>query len=159
MIPTGYRTKIPSTLSYPLGAEAISEALEGVPQTGFLVVDFWYWNRQRLVPIFSQPYRVLSVSYWQAPLNTVYRKLYIESGRFEPGWKITVEPVPRRLRHTVQTRLLTEALPRMRRWLIASQNAEGRTGGHNLVFLYDEPADELKAEENSTPEWNTVRGD
>ena len=159
VIPTGHKSKIPSTLSYPLGAKAISEALEGVPQTGSLVVDFWYWNRQRYVPIFPQPYRVLSVRYRHAPLDGVYREWCIESGRFDPDWKITVEPVARHLRHAVQSKLLTEALPRMRRWLIASQDAEGRAGGHNLVFRYDEAANELMVEENSTTEWRTVRAD
>jgi hypothetical protein len=47
----------------------------------------------------------------------------------------------------------------MRRWLIASQDAGGRTGGHNLVFRYGELGNELKVEENSTIEWNTVRAD
>jgi hypothetical protein len=55
--------------------------------------------------------------------------------------------------------LLTEALPRMKRWLIASQDTEGRSGGHNLVFRFDELANELKVEENSTVEWNTTRAD
>ena len=41
MIPTGFKSSIPKNLSYPLGAKAISEALEGVPQMGSLVVDFY----------------------------------------------------------------------------------------------------------------------
>jgi len=70
-----------------------------------------------------------------------------------------VEPVPRSLRHIVQTKLLSEALPKMKRWLIASQDTGGRTGGHNLVILYDELTNELKVEENSTIEWTTVRAE
>ncbi len=38
----------------------------------------------------------------------------------------------------------------MKRWLIASQDIDGRTGGHNFVVLYDELANELKVEETST---------
>jgi len=49
------------------------------------------------------------------------------------------------------------ALPAARRWLIASTDTGGRTGGHNLVFRFDELANELKGEENSTIEWTTVR--
>src|ERR1700690_3437986 len=154
MIPTGYKSKIPSTLSYPLGAKTISEALEGVPQTDSLVVEFWFWNRQRIVPIFRQPYRVLGVRYSPTPLNTVYQNYC--AGRLDPGWIITVEPVPRSFRHEVRAKLLTEALPRMRRWLIGSPDTRGRTGGHNLVFLYDDLANELKVEENSAIEWNTA---
>ena len=163
IIPTGYKAKLPNTLSYPLGAQAISEALEGVSQIGVLVVDFWFSNRSRkdwelLIP--PQPCRVLSVSYWHAAVNPYrYRNVDIEAGCFEPSWRIRVEPVPRPLRHTVQTKLLTEALPAMKRWLIASQDAGRRTGGHNLVFLFDEHANELRTEENSTIEWTTARVD
>ncbi|HEX3742882.1 MAG TPA: hypothetical protein VHW09_03095 [Bryobacteraceae bacterium] len=38
LIPTGNRVKLPQALSYPLGAKAISEALEAAPQTGSLRV-------------------------------------------------------------------------------------------------------------------------
>jgi len=78
IIPTGYKVKLPKSLSYPL---------EGVPQTGSLLVDFWFWNRQRLhLHIPPQPYRVLSVSYWHTAVNNLYRKFYMVAGRFDPGW-------------------------------------------------------------------------
>jgi hypothetical protein len=109
MIPTGHKVKIPNTLSYPLGTKAIFEALEGVPQIDSLLVDFWFWNRQRHPLISLRPYRVLSVSYWHAAENALYRKSYIEAGLFDPCWRITVEPVPRSLRHSVQTKLLAES--------------------------------------------------
>ena len=128
-----------------------------MPQIDSLVVDFWFLKRQRHPLIPLRQYRVLSVSYWHAAVNTLYRKFYIEAGRFDPGWRITVEPVPRSLRHTVQTKLLSEALPVMKRWLIASQDTGGRTGGHNLVLLFDDLDNELKTEENSTIEWQTAR--
>ncbi len=159
MIPTWYRANLPKTLSYPLGAKVISEALEGVPQTGSLVVEFYFWNKKRRsLSGVPQPYRVLSVSYWHDGFSPLHRKVLV-SGRSDPGWIITVEPAPRSLRHAIQSKLLTEALPRIKRWLVASQGAGGRTGGHNIVFRFDELANELRVEENSTIEWSTVRAD
>jgi len=129
-----------------------------VPQTGSLFVDFYFWNRERRnVPV--RPYRVLSVSYWHTGLNTLYRKFHVEAGEFDAGWRITVEPVPRSLRHAVQSKLLVEGLPAIRRWLIASPNTGGRAGGHNLVFRFDELANELQVDEKSTIEWRTARAD
>lgn len=122
-----------------------------------LFVDFWFWNGQRWDFVGPRPHRVLSVSYSNDAVNPLYRKFYIEAGRYDPGWRITVEPVPRRLRHTVQSMLLTEALPRVKRWLIDNRNVDGRSGGHNLIFLFDELANKLKIEENSSSEWNTAR--
>jgi hypothetical protein len=72
---------------------------------------------------------------------------------------MTVEPVPRSLRHIVQSKLLVEALPKVKRWLIAGQDTGGRTGGHNLVVSFNELANELRIEENSTMEWTTVRAE
>jgi hypothetical protein len=45
IIPTAIRSKIPHTLSYPVGAKIISEALVGVPQFSDLTVEFWFWNQ------------------------------------------------------------------------------------------------------------------
>src|SRR4051812_26964611 len=41
MIPTRYRSKLGSTLAYPVGAEAISVALAGVPRVEMLVLSFY----------------------------------------------------------------------------------------------------------------------
>jgi hypothetical protein len=78
-------------------------------------------------------------------------------GRFDSGWRITVETVPRHLRHSVQSKLLTEALPNVKRWLIANHDTSGRTGGQSLVFRFDESYEELRSEENATLDWKTVR--
>jgi hypothetical protein len=156
MIPTGHRTKIPKILSYPLGAKAISEALEGVPQTGSLTVDFFFYNSEwRNRPDPALRYRVLSVSYWH--VDQLMRKFSYADGHFDASWRITVEPVPRNLRQTVQLKLLQDAMPIVRRWLIASHDTGDRAGGHNLFFYYEELANELKVEENSSIDWKTAR--
>ena len=157
MIPTGYKIKIPKTLSYPLGAKAISEALEGVPQIGSLLVDFYFWNYEPVPLLRHRPYYVLSASYSDALLNPLYRKFYVLSGQFESGWRITVGTVPRHLRHAIQLKLLAEALPRVKHWLVANHDASGRAGGLSLMFQFDELSNELKVEEKSTIEWKTVR--
>ena len=144
MIPTGYRTKIPKTLSYPLGAKAISDALIDVPQRELLKVIFSFWKVFAKDRVPGAPYRVLSASYLgPGPLS---------------GWTIYVHPVPRPLRHVIQSKLILEALPRIKDWLISNDHSPEREGGHGLTFYFDELKDEITSEETSSLEWNTERG-
>jgi len=41
VIRTGHRHQISKDLSYPVGAEAVSAALRGVPQFASLSISFW----------------------------------------------------------------------------------------------------------------------
>lgn len=142
MIPTGYKSEIPKTHSYPLGAKAISEALAGVPQWDHLKIDFsffWGFAKDRIPGV---PYQVFTVAY---------------SGYREPEWTIWVCPVLRTLKHEIQTKLIAEALPKARKWLESCPNWTNREGGHRLTFFFDELSNELTTEEYSSAEWNTQR--
>src|SRR5436190_6060711 len=46
-IPTENKGKIPHTLSYPVGAELISTALQDVPQIKTLSISFFHYNRAK----------------------------------------------------------------------------------------------------------------
>jgi hypothetical protein len=46
VIPTQYKTKLPHTLSYPLGAEALSAAFTDVPQFSDMTVRFWFYSKK-----------------------------------------------------------------------------------------------------------------
>lgn len=146
MIPTGYKDEIPKTHSYPLGAKAISDALAGVPQFDLLKINFSFgWKGFAKDRVPGAPYRVLEAGYTGPGLPLL------------SGWTIHVRPVPRALKHEIQTRLLAEALPRLKAWLLANPDALDREGGHHLTFLFDELAGELVAEEYSSNEWLTER--
>jgi hypothetical protein len=135
-------------LSYPLGAKAVSIALDGVPQIDSLTINFSKPN-ERWYPR-GRPYPVLSARYG-SPFSKVPSVL--------DGWTVTVEAVARSVRHNVQGKLLAQALPEIKRWLIANHDATGRTGGSNLLFLFDELSDVLLREEHSTMDWTTRRAD
>jgi hypothetical protein len=140
LIPTGYKTKIPRTHSYPLGAKAISDALIGVPQCELLKIEFHFWKGFAKNRVSGAPFRVLSACY---------------SGR--SGWSIDVHAVPRPLKHTIQGKLASEALPKMRDWRLSNPHSLDREGGHRLTFYFDELKDEVTSEEASTSEWSTER--
>lgn len=143
MIPTGYKSKIPKTHSYPLNAKPISDALLDVPQRELLKIDFASWKTFAKDRVPGAPYRVLSASY--------------SGGAVFPGWTLYVYPVPRSLRHLVKDKLVTEALPKIRNWLTSNFHSSAREGGHNLSFSFDEPKNELTSEEYSSMDWQTER--
>ena len=150
MIPTAFKAKIPHTHSYPLGAQTISEALEGVPQLAELNLSFWRaWQRyeQR-----GEPYSILKAQYSRMSSGISSSNAMMERECFVPRWTITVGAVPRTLRHSVQQRLIAVALPRIRSWLIANADATPRTGQLDLTFWFEETRDVIRAAESSTLE-------
>jgi hypothetical protein len=145
VIPTGYKTKIPRTHSYPLAAKAISDALIGVPQRELLKIDFWFFKGFAKDRAPGAPYRVLGVSY-SGP----------DPGPFTE-WSIQVHAIPRSLKHIIRGKLTSEALPKMRDWLVSNAHTLDREGSHRLTFYFDESKDEITSEEASTTEWSTER--
>jgi hypothetical protein len=145
VIPTGYKTKIPRTHSYPLAAKAISDALIGVPQRELLKIDFRFWKGFAKDRVIGAPYRVLSASY-SAPSSPF------------GGWAVNVHAVPRLLKQVIEGKLIAEALPKIRDWLISNDHSSEREGGHQLTFYFDELKNEITSEETSSSEWDTERG-
>jgi len=145
VIPTGYKTRIPKTLSYPLGAKAISDALIDVPQRDLLKIIFWFYKGFARDRVVGAPYRVLSASYSGSTSLSL------------AGWTVEVRAVPRPLKHVIQGKLITDALPKIRGWLISNNHSLVRGGGHQLTFYFDELKDEITSEETSSSEWNTER--
>ncbi len=75
-----------------------------------------------------------------------------------PSGRIEVLTVPQRLRHVVHGMLVTEALPKIREWLLSNGHSFDREGYHALTFSFDELKSEITSEETSSTEWNTERG-
>jgi hypothetical protein len=146
VIPTRFKSKIPQTLSYPIGAKAISAALVGAPQFDDLSVNFWSWKVRSSA---ATPYRVIQIGY-SGP-NRQY------SAPFRSTWSITVNAVPRHLRHVIQEKIAAEALPFIRSWLIANAHSSEREGGHGLIFEFDELKHELTHDEQFSIDWQTPR--
>lgn len=139
------RAKMPHTLSYPVGAEIISEGLIGVPQFSEVSLEFRYWNQLARHHGTATPYRVIAVHFSGA------------GGYRRSPWTVSVDAAPRGLRHLVQKKIVAEALPAIRSWLMANSHSPEREGGHGLVFLLDEFKDELVRREHASMRWRTIR--
>jgi len=153
MIPTEYKIKIPKTFSYPVTAKMISEALQGIPQTEWLKIVFSNWKRARESRSSEVPYEVLTAQY-SGPSKYL---AISDTGPIQGSWRIYVQPVPRPLKHLVQTRLIAEALPRLKAWFISNAHGLDREGGHRLTFSFDDLKNEITSEEFSNSDWKTIR--
>ena len=82
-----------------------------------------------------------------------------EYSRQCPKWTIEVHAVPRSVRHVIQTRILVEALPSIRRWPLENPHSTTRGGTNRLAFRFDELNGELISEEQASMEWQTEKRD
>src|SRR5580698_5164885 len=122
IIPTQYKSKIPHTLAYPIGAKAISDPLRGVPQYSELSVHFSYWNRLARYHGTATPYCVIDVLY-SGPVRSFSVSRTIEEQSRDARWVISVHAVPRSLRHAIHPKVSAEALPAIRSWLFANRHS------------------------------------
>jgi hypothetical protein len=136
VFPTLSRAKHSHLVSYPIGAEALTRALDGVPQHAALTCSFYAGNTHQHL---DKP-RQLALS---AAYNKRARSFYDGQdadarGVFLPRWSITVFTIPRTLRHAVKTSLLADGLPRLLRpWLVGNAGFTGKTGSSAINLDYD----------------------
>lgn len=162
IIPTRNKNRVPRALSYPIGAEAISKALADVPQFDELSLEFRFWNRPARLygtatPYPATSYPVLEAQY-HGPLRYLSATPRTEDYHF-PRWTISVDAVPRSLRHQIQGMIVNVALPSVKSWLLANPYSDEREGCHGLTFSFDELKGELACEEHASVESRTGRPD
>jgi len=123
IIPTRYKSKIPHTHSYPLGAEMISRQLGVVPQRE--IIELWFSHSHRFHRTYYQPnHEVFGLTYSKSGYSVFMSRRWHSGQR----WKINVYAVPRILRHIIQQSLIAHALPMAREWFVKNAHNEGRTG-------------------------------
>ena len=151
MIPTQSKARLSKRLSYPLGAEAVSAALAGVPQYGLLRLTFH--DRAGSAMQFQQvlntgrPYVVMQAAFSRWAIHRNASDWMIERGWYDKKWQITLYPVLREYRHAARAALLEHALPAVRRWL-SQPAASGWENGHRrLEFTLDPAAATVTAAE------------
>jgi hypothetical protein len=146
MIPTQHKSSIPMTLSWPVGAQAISLALADAPHaTEF---SLWFSDSpdgpasafQRLIRE-SQPYAIL-VARYKPPSRPGYSgaACMVERGWYEAKWELRVIPVLRSLRAVAASVLLHQGLPEVIKWL-RSLSRVGWESRHQSITLVFSPAD------------------
>jgi hypothetical protein len=136
IFPTSHRDKHAKTLSFPLGAEALTRALDGVPQHGMLTCSFYAGSPHRDPQ--DDAHFLLQVTYRRRARSFNDGGDAAERGVLDPRWAITVFAVPQGLRHLAKTLLLEQGLPALARpWLIKHAGLTGQTGGAGLVLKLD----------------------
>jgi len=155
IIPTRHKSKIPHTLSWPIGAKAISDVLRSVRQFEQLTVDFYFSKRLAGHHGTSTPYCVIGAHY-SGPIRGFSAT---EEQSWNPRWTINVHPVPRAFRNEIQAKIIAEALPAIRSWLVSNSHGSYRKGGHGVAFNFDEPKNELTFKEITSVLWRTEEVD
>jgi hypothetical protein len=136
IFPTKSRTRHSKFLSYPIGAEALSRALDGVPQHDQLACTFYAANPNS--DKNKDKIYLLSVVYEKQGRTFHHSEDAAERGVFNPHWTIHVYAVASELRHEIKTALLTVGLPDMiAPWLTQNAHLTGKTGGAALWLEYD----------------------
>ena len=141
MIPTRSKTKLPRHLSYPIGAEALTEGLGIAPHSESFSVSFL--GKQ-------QPHTVLVAEY--KPSNKPGyggMNFLVESGWYNEKWRLTVYPVARAVRHLANRLIRERGLPLLVQWLRSSERAGWLTRNQRIELQFNPAEETLSAEENS----------
>src|ERR1700722_6223772 len=140
VIPTLSRTRISRHLSYPIGAEVISEALTTVPQ--FAQLQLLFYSSKFHTPLRSKEYEFVRIQYLNNAKSGERWPIANLWGRpLQSRWEIAVQPVPRVLRHRIKRYILDSALPQMRDWLVERAQLL-QQGSELLAFFYNEKTEE-----------------
>lgn len=142
MIPTRSKSKLPKTLSYPLGAQAISEARAEAPHAADFTLSFsdtpvWPASEFQRRLREGTAYLVF-VAAFEPVHKTGYlgAKALIERGRYEAHWTLKVNPVRRELRHAVAELLRAQGVPAVVEWLRSAGEAGWEGHRHQLRILF-----------------------
>lgn len=117
MIATSFKDRLPKSLAYPVGAEAISAALSGAPYPEELSLSFRAdgglsrLDFQRVV-CRREPYTVLLAQY--RPVSRP--NIGIGPQASVPRWSLVVHPVLSEFKHAAGQILRNEGLLFLRRW-------------------------------------------
>ncbi len=150
MIPTRHKAKLPRTLSYPIGAEAISAALAGVPRAGSFSLTFRdqaVWPASEFQRFLRErlPYTILAAEYRpaQKPGYGGDRRM-AEAGWFDQKWELRVCAVPRELRPLASRLLRDQGLPAVAEWLRSSERPGWEHHWQSIELVFG-PAEEALA--------------
>jgi hypothetical protein len=142
MIPTQFKSKLPKTLSWPLGAEAVTIGLGDAPHAGeaslwFSSAPVWRASEFKRMLHEAEPYPVLVAEY-RPEIRMPYggSKEMGALGLYDAKWQIHVNPVPRAWRSTVSALLRENGLPQVADWLRSFTGSGWQNRHHRLELVY-----------------------
>ncbi len=141
LIPTQHKDKLPQGFSYPIGAKELSEALADAPQHALMALSFHdrdtFWASEFKDRIKKKgTIKVIEIEYCRSHAYPGAPQYFVESGHFEPKWKICVYALPSEHRHDVNTALIELAMPVYKEWLQELGNLDAYTL-HRKSFGFD----------------------
>lgn len=155
MIPTRHKAKLSRQLSYPIGAEALTESLADAPQVGSLSVAFWGkpvcpGSSFRQDRAQEQLYQVLVAEYRPAQQpGYAGMRFLIERGWYDEKWELHVYPVVRELRHLANGLLRERGLPLVLQWLRSLEQPGWLAREQRIELVFNPVEGTLSAQESS----------
>jgi hypothetical protein len=142
LIPTRFKGKISHELSFPVGAEKLSNALAHSPQYSRLVLHF-HSDFRRRVRLGCYP----CIGVMRASRYADMKNEFLDAAGIPlfNEWQLDVYPVPRIHRHLIQQHIINRALPEISEWLRKRDEIE-HSGEESLKFFFDEEKDEFTPE-------------
>ena len=157
LIPSGYKSKIPRTLGWPIKAQELSAAFSGVPQFDQLKLNFRFYKSDHAALQWTWSWiTLLRVDYSRRARGFSSSRSMDERGWHNKTWSIIITPAPSSEAKTVHEHLLP-ALPKVAEWL--TRNNELQTIGTKSVrVVWDKKKDEVYLSTETALEPERIRG-
>jgi hypothetical protein len=147
LIPTDHRAKLPKTMSYPIGAESVSETLAQVLQRDLLNLNFVFHSHFIKELERDSPFAIFEAEFTKFDMHLTASNYFIERGNYEEKWKLTVYPVPRQMKSIAKKLLLEKGLPRIAKWLATKRTPSWKTGRKTITILFDQAEESISFQE------------
>jgi|GEM_PF-2650848 hypothetical protein len=137
IIKTKYKDRLPKGLSYPIGAELLSQQLSEVPQFNAFELSFFFRCGKLYKVLNSQSIEFLTLAFKRSEKsisNTNKRK---DSEWVKPHWNIYVSPVPSTIQKKVRKSCLELGFPIIKDWLIKDRPDNWYYGYKFIELTYD----------------------
>jgi hypothetical protein len=133
MIPTRYKSKLSSALSWPIGAEELSLALKDVPQFHELSTTFYFNGVRDLASARTTAWMtLLEFRYRRREMRIFDSDDSLANAALGRHWEIYVKPVLREKRKRLHDGILLQ-LPRVASWFL--QRDSLRVIGQSVLLI------------------------
>jgi len=140
LIPSGYKSKIPRTLVWPIKAQELSAALAEVPQFDELKLNFRFYQSDLAAFQWSWM-TLLRVDYSRRDRGFSSSRSMAERGWHNKTWNIIITPVPSSEAKIIRDHLLP-ALPKVAEWL-TQNNTLQTVGTKSVRVVWEKKKDEV----------------
>ena len=136
---------LPKDISYPIGAELISQTLMGIPQYDDIRLSFFFWGGEEYQRIIDADIlNFFEASYAKSDKSVSNTKKREETEWVKPRWEISVRPVPSNIRKVVKESCIIEGLPAVKEWFLKERSKNWYYGRKTIKLLYKVADNQLK---------------